>query len=53
MDDVTLALAMKQSAILCRIGGRSLGRSIYLTDSMIWISCFSRPFTISPSGMPF
>ena len=33
--------------------GLAVGRSTYLTDSMIWISCFNRPFTISPSGMPF
>src|SRR5271165_5339237 len=26
---------------------------LYFTDSTIWISRFSRPLTISPSGMPF
>lgn len=26
---------------------------LYLTDSMIWISCFKSVFTISLSGMPF
>jgi hypothetical protein len=36
-----------------RVSNYPVGCSTYLTDSMIWISCLSRPFTISPSGMPF